>query len=288
MKIDVIDLRDPSAFFASDALPELAALSWRDAVWPAAFYEDSDFATVGLRQGDSTLQLFGQGLTFTASTMSGTVDRLVSYDGSGRKLMVVTDIGLALGDPAWGTPEDRFAGNDEILASDNADFIDGYGGDDRLVGRKGNDVVHGNGGDDKLVGNGGRDQLFGDGGRDLLVGGRGDDLMFGGGGKDAFRFKSVGGRDGEHNVIADFGRGNDRIELDRDAFKGLGPEGRLDPDRFATVADAGRGDKILWDGYAGKLYYDPDGSGPKDARLVTFVLGPDGVAKLDAGDIFLV
>jgi len=116
---------------------------------------------------------------------------------------------------------DRLGGDarSEILVGDNGnDLMMGYAGDDTLQGRNGEDALYGGDGDDKLIGNRGDDVLFGEAGDDTLSGnigddrldgGTGNDVLRGGLGDDAFVFHAGSGRD----VIRDFGRGNDHIEL---------------------------------------------------------------------------
>lgn len=292
VKITVVNLRDPSDSFANDGYIYINVLAFRDAVWPAAFYTDATYASVSIRPGGTFLTLSGASITFTQDAMSGTIDSVFVYDDQGRLLLDVRDIGgLDLGDPAWGIPAMLFSGDDEIVGSVNSDAINGYGGDDKLNGRKGADVIHGGDGDDRIAGNGGSDQLFGDAGNDTIIGGRGGDLMFGGAGKDSFRFNDTGGTGRGPDTIGDFGRGNDRILLDKDGFKGIGPLGKLDPDKFAIVngrKTADSDDRILFDPRDSKIYYDPDGSGPKDARLIALVFGKDGSVKVTADDFFVV
>ena len=74
----------------------------------------------------------------------------------------------------------------------------------------------GYGGNDTLVGGAGNDALSGGDGNDILSGGDGSDKMTGGDGRDIFIFteSAIGTtRDGEHDVITDFQRGSDRIDL---------------------------------------------------------------------------
>jgi Ca2+-binding RTX toxin-like protein len=77
--------------------------------------------------------------------------------------------------------------------------------DDRFRGYAGNDRLYGYGGNDTLLGDGGKDVLWGGFGRDTLVGGSGADLFW----FTASAETDPGGRD----VIADFQRGEDVIDL---------------------------------------------------------------------------
>jgi Ca2+-binding RTX toxin-like protein len=78
----------------------------------------------------------------------------------------------------------------------------------------GNDTLTGNDADNRLDSGAGNDALSGGGGNDILIGGGGKDVLTGGGGGDAFLFlanadSAVGSRD----VITDFTRGADHIDL---------------------------------------------------------------------------
>ena len=92
-------------------------------------------------------------------------------------------------------------GDNQLNGTDNDDTILGKGGADRLEGR---------GDDDKLDGGKGKDQLFGNDDDDVLDGGNGNDRMTGGGDDDRFVFRFG------HDVITDFGPGNDDDDDDDD------------------------------------------------------------------------
>lgn len=122
------------------------------------------------------------------------------------------------GAPIWGGQADEAVSGDE----DN-DLIHGASGDDRVYGRvgrdelwgdKGNDIVRGGSGRDTLYGNEGSDLLHGGSGRDKLIGGGGEDVLKGGRGADRFVFESISDSSvGEADMIVDFKRGKDRIDL---------------------------------------------------------------------------
>ncbi|MFM2279094.1 MAG: hypothetical protein RLZZ444_1325 [Pseudomonadota bacterium] len=61
------------------------------------------------------------------------------------------------------------------------------------------------------TGNAGDNEIIGNAAANRLTGGRGDDLLTGGGGADLFVFS----RNHGHDVIADFGNGEDRISIDK-------------------------------------------------------------------------
>ncbi|MBM3572002.1 MAG: hypothetical protein FJX52_06505 [Alphaproteobacteria bacterium] len=107
----------------------------------------------------------------------------------------------------------------------------GGNGNDAIYTQFGNDTAFGGNGNDHLGGESGNDLLYGGAGSDTLNGGLGDDLLHGGAGRDTFLFwdKSIfntdsngsrpngDGSDGGHDVILDFNKNQDVIEL-----RGLG------------------------------------------------------------------
>lgn len=77
-----------------------------------------------------------------------------------------------------------------------------------LVGKKAADAW-GNDEDNILTGNKGRNTLIGGEGDDVIGGGRGNDAMKGDDGTDTFVFK----RDGDHDIVVDFVKSEDKIKL---------------------------------------------------------------------------
>lgn len=133
---------------------------------------------------------------------------------------------------AFHTSGGLVAGNDELRGGSGADQL--YGDVYIISGlSSGQSLTFG---DDKLYGGAGNDQLYGDfdarisdagtfhGGDDRLVGGAGDDTLYGDssnvtssvviGGADVFVFANGDGQD----VIGDFGRGADRIDVSAFGF----------------------------------------------------------------------
>lgn len=105
-----------------------------------------------------------------------------------------------------------------IRGSARSDWLAGTRDGETIAGLKGDDKLFGLGGDDLLWGGFGNDILSGDGGADVLRGGAGRDILTGGAGADRFVFAADDGP-GSHDVVLDFRRGTDKIELD-----GLGIE----------------------------------------------------------------
>ena len=84
---------------------------------------------------------------------------------------------------------------------------------DTLLGSEGSDVLLGLGGNDTLDGLGGNDRLEGGDGNDTLVGGKGNDILIGGAGNDTFVW-NVDDRGGSyHDIVKDFGNGEDALDL---------------------------------------------------------------------------
>ena len=131
-------------------------------------------------------------------------------------------------------------------------------------------TVHGNAGDDTIYGGKGKDTLYGDDGGDIMDGGAGKDFLdggpgvnflTGGSGKDVFAFSAalIGGN---YSQIEDFKPGDDRIQLARDTFEGIGGKGTLAAGKFFLAGDYdGTAKAVIYDGATGNLYYSKDGGG---------------------------
>jgi Ca2+-binding RTX toxin-like protein len=289
MKIEVLSV---TTYALNFGFKSIGALAFREGLTPIFQYQDATKALVNFARGAVWFELRGEGISFTPETMSGTVNQVTVSDGIYDLLIRYSDLDMKLGDLDWGNPHVMLAGDDVILGSNLSDDIWGLDGDDRLVGRDGPDTLHGGDGDDKLVASGGRDQVFGEDGGDLLIGGAGNDLLFGGGGRDAFRFNDAVRFGDDRETVGDFGLGNDRIELDKDGFPGIGPKGRLDTDDFGVITKSGTitnpDAKILFDVENNQLLYDRDGAGGRDMKLIAIVFSIEGPVNLGADDIFVV
>ena len=133
------------------------------------------------------------------------------------------------------------SGDDTLIGTGNADFIDGGedddiikagGGDDLVDCGTGNDNVIGEGGRDTIRGNDGNDRLNGGGGNDALYGETNDDRLYGGDGNDRL--------DGGGNVDKLYG------DDGNDALLGGGSNDRL---------YGGVGDDVMW-GNKGRDFFD--------------------------------
>ena len=161
-------------------------------------------------QGDNDL-LFGEAGN---DIMNGNAGNDTLYGGLGN-------------DSIYGSiGNDRLYGNegdDTLYGGSGIDLMSGNEGNDTMRGEADNDVMNGNAGNDTLYGGLGNDtlygsigmdRLYGDAGNDRLFGGNGRDVLFGGSGADVFAYSAVGDSRGSGvDLIADFARGSDRIDL---------------------------------------------------------------------------
>ena len=131
----------------------------------------------------------------------GTGIDTISYQYS---TSVIINLGIhaASGGDAEG---DQFWEVENVIGSDDADWIYGDSGDNFLDGEGGTDVMWGGGGNDYLFGGDEHDTLWGEEGDDTLAGGNGPDELFGGLGDDQL----FGGSGGDNLYGND---GNDRID----------------------------------------------------------------------------
>jgi hypothetical protein len=101
-------------------------------------------------------------------------DVVQATDCFGRPLF----FGLALEVPPGGAQFHGTPGDDVILGTDGADWIDGEGGDDTICGGRGADDIWGSEGNDDIKGGAGEDYLVDDLGYDVIYGGSHDDQIF--------------------------------------------------------------------------------------------------------------
>jgi Ca2+-binding RTX toxin-like protein len=171
----------------------------------------------------------------------------------------------------------RGSGTDQVTGFEN---LVGSGLADRLTGSSGRNGLNGGAGDD---------QLLGGAGDDVLVGGSGRDVMTGGSGLDVFDFnaaRETGSTSGTADVIADFTRGSDRIDLSgidarsataaNDAFSYIGTAA------FSSTNATGQL-RFATDGSGNGMIYastDADAQAELAIRLT-------GVSSLSAADLVL-
>ena len=158
---------------------------------------------------------------------------------------------------------DAITSND-LTGSPEADRITGrYGSGDFLQGRAGKDVLDGETGTDTLTGNKGNDRFVFDSPLLFLP-------LFGG-----VLIPNL-----DH--ITDFEHKHDTIRLAQAIFTTLGT-GHLSADAFhrgALAADAE--DRIIYHRSDGKLFFDPDGTGPSAQNEFAIL---DNHARLSHGEI---
>jgi Ca2+-binding RTX toxin-like protein len=122
-------------------------------------------------------------------------------------------------------------------------------------------VLTGNSGRNQLEGDAGNDMLSGGAGNDTLSGGAGHDWLAGGSGNDTFLLDTRPGTRSNHDVLADFAHGHDRLVLDHRIFTKLGADTHhLDADAFFAGKRAhDADDHIVYNRATGRLYYDVNG-----------------------------
>jgi serralysin len=144
-----------------------------------------------------------------------------------------------------------------------------------LTGNDLNNSLVGNDAANTLRGGAGDDILKGGAGNDILIGGAGADQLHGGSGADIFRFTSLSdlGMDGAADVIHDFTRGSDRIDLKSlQGYSFIGTEGFSGAKELRFAAS---GDDLLITG-------DSNGDGEADFSIKLL-----GVAEVSASDFIL-
>lgn len=104
-------------------------------------------------------------------------------------------------------------GADSLNGGLGNDFLSGSAGNDTLWGGDGRDTLWGGTGHDLLRGASGADRLEGGSGNDTLHGGAGADTMRGGAGRDVFIFNQRADFDRATDLVLDFTRGQDRLDL---------------------------------------------------------------------------
>ena len=175
------------------------------------------------------------------------------------------------------------AHNDRVVGNFANNFFFGYDGNDTLVGAEGHDRLEGGAGDDWLYGN-----------FSFAVSntGAGNDVLTGGAGRDNFVFNDnpnpfIASPLATADRITDFSSGNDTLVFDDNVFPGVGGPGRFsfNDERFYASSGATSGhdetDRVIYDTSAGRLYYDPDGSGGVAAQLIATLDGRPMVASTD-------
>lgn len=238
-----------------------------------ASWKEATFSRTGTSKSDLVIDLHGEKLTiqdyFNLSTSGGYIESLTFSDAT-----------LEI-DQVWEALKKGSAGNDFIKGGKNRDDLVGNAGQDSLDGGDGNDVLRGGEDDDQLQGGTGNDTVDGGSGADKLYGGSGKDYLTGGSSRDVFIFSKVdlGSRD----VITDFRRGQDKIDL-RDIDANSLKKG---DNAFTKLLSSGQ--KFT---AAGQLRYDAktgilSGNTDKDAAAEFQIQLKNKPGALHLGDFYL-
>ena len=177
------------------------------------------------------------------------------------------------------------AGNDRLEGGAGADILDGGTGEDTLEGGAGADTLDGGAGDDTLEGGAGADILDGGAGDDTLKGGAGADTLDGGTGDDTLSYAgSPEGNDGEGVTITlandgsastiEGGHAEGDTLTNIENLIGSDFKDTLTGNNLANILRGGAGADTL-EGGAGADWASYEGS---DAG-VTITLGADGVTS---------
>jgi Ca2+-binding RTX toxin-like protein len=250
--------------FDSNVFAVVHGITYEDVVW--------------FEQGLSAVGFGGTGITLSGSQVTGgTVTGVLTEAWNGTQWVQdwllegvsVSAVSLYNAALTLGTADDlnivskALAGADTFQLSNFADKMRGFGGADLLNGRAGNDV------------------LQGDGGNDTLAGGGGADSLTGGAGADTFDYNAASESRGTgKDVITDFTRGIDRIDLAGiDANAALGGNQAFTGFISATGTFSAPG-QLKFTG--GVLYGNTDTD-----SIAEFAIVVNGVAALNAADVIL-
>ena len=154
------------------------------------------------------------------------------------------------------------------------------------------DRLLGNSADNLFMGRAGNDSMSGGDGNDHLMSEQGSDTLTGGFGADEFRFAAPAGT-ADADRITDFASGSDKIVLDgsfgsyhEGAASAFGDFAPVD-ERFYAAPNASAAhddtDRVIYDTWSGRLYYDADGSSGGAPALLMATL--QGAPTLAASDI---
>ncbi|MEO8244542.1 MAG: hypothetical protein ABI832_19785, partial [bacterium] len=161
------------------------------------------------------------GFSITGTSFAGAATSTSNSDDLGVMAAILQDNDLILLSAADDVIYTN-TGNDFVVDSGGANYINGQFGNDFILSGSGDDTVVGSDGNDILMDAGGDNHLSGGRGRDIIMSGIGADTVSGGAGRDTFVFSSGGGRD----TVSDFNTGQDKILIFGPVFN---LQGRLIP-----------------------------------------------------------
>jgi D-alanyl-D-alanine carboxypeptidase len=312
LDLNKADVGVDTDFAAIKLLTQIAA----DPAWAAVTSFDPKAETLKIEAADAASAHIGAGGGFEASFGAATLELPLDLKSVTTSNVTFADGSvLVVGDNKTATSRDDAAnnidiardfasaqaknnqvlglgGNDTIRGGSGNDRLLGGDGNDKIDGRTGNDQLFGGNGDDRLHGGDGNDRLDGGDGRDFLSGGKGQDFLTGGVGRDVFDFDSIwetGKSDATRDVILDFARGQDKIDL-----SGIDANSQRRGDQgFHFVGEAG------FFGKAGELHFilaDEAGTASDRTlvegdingdRIADFQIEITGLHHLGCGDFVL-
>ncbi|CAM3281632.1 calcium-binding protein [Paracoccus nototheniae] len=179
-------------------------------------------------------------------------------------------------------------GHDRLDGGDGFDMLIGNAGTDTLIGGRGNDTLDGGMGNDRLDGGIDRDRLWGGTGNDTLIGGSNGDVLTGGAGADVFVFRALtDSRVGQGDLITDFQRGTDRIDVSGIALWNIPGNPPFEFGGFGALQPGTPG-QLTFHHHQGdglretQVLLDIDGDGRADA-----IIRMTGILTLTEGDFIL-
>ena len=135
-------------------------------------------------------------------------------DGGGGDDLLIADAGNDTANGGYGDDSIwAVDGHNLLIGGPGNDVILAYGGNDRIYGQTGNDILTGGAGHDLIRGGVGDDRISGGTGNDFLDASAGVDTLSGESGRDVFIFTGRESFDGSHDIITDYHRGEDVIDM---------------------------------------------------------------------------
>jgi Ca2+-binding RTX toxin-like protein len=178
------------------------------------------------------------------------------------------------------TPPNEIVGTDDddfLFGTEDRDAIFGLEGDDTILALAGNDRISGGDGDDLINAGEGNDTVDGDAGDDDITGGDGNDVLNGGDGNDIIFGDSNEGFSFGNDTISG-GRGRDRI------FGNAGDD-QISGDEGNDIIDAGDGFDFVSGGSGNDRIFGGFGSDTLNGDAGNDQLnGGDGFDTLNGGD----
>ncbi len=286
LSLDIATLDFEGFLLAGDGTPVVIDGLWDLIVGNGASLGAADRLYFAAGPEEETAGLFGS-LSFAgdaAMTLAGTLAEETLTGGTGADSLHGHRGADALEGAAGADTARGGQGDDTVSGAAGDDLLGGGEGDDSLDGGTGADNLVGREGDDVLLGGEGTDTLRAGEGADTLLGGSGGDVLRGHTGADAFRYlaASEGG-----DTIARFVTGEDRLEISAAGFGGgLAAGGTLGADRFVLGGAATEAvGQVLYDGAAGRIWWDEDGTGDAAATLLATIRHAPAIA---ADDILVI